>query len=225
MRPPDNVTIFEDVTTTIPAAALLANDLDFDNDGLQITDVAIGFGFSGQVSLNADGDVVFTPPLNSTGISQIVYTVSDGSEGTDTATVMIDILPVNDAPTAAPDQASTSLDVPLVLRVSDLMANDSDVDLSPNQYDLLQFVGIASTTEGTVTIYDQDFAYLEFDRGFNGPVSIEYTIADDEGVEDDGTISATVSNIHESILSGSDRRDLVIGSHLGETIDTRRWRR
>ena len=216
----DHVTVFEDVVTIIPKEALLGNDTDIDLDALEITSVSIGFGFTGSVSLNADGDVVFTPLLNDDGISQLSYTVSDNADGSDSAKVFVDILPVNDAPTAAPDTGSTSLDVPLILRISDLLANDSDVDLPAGNYDLLSFVGIRSTTEGTATIYDNEFVVVEFSQGFNGPLSLEYTIADDLLVEDDGTILATVSDTWLGTLTGSGLRDLIIGSQLGENIES-----
>ncbi|MCB1491629.1 MAG: tandem-95 repeat protein, partial [Rhodobiaceae bacterium] len=113
---PDAVTIFEDVETVIPASVLLGNDFDLDGDILEIVSVSMGLGQKGSVRLNVDGDIVFTPALNHNGQSLFTYTVTDNSEGEDTAAVTVNITPVNDAPTAALDVGATSLDVPLVLR-------------------------------------------------------------------------------------------------------------
>ena len=124
----DLVTIFEDVATTIPAAVLLGNDTDIDRDVLEIVNVFVEFGFEGTVAFDGNGDIVFTPALNSNGDTRFSYEVTDNADGSDLAVVDIKIIPVNDAPEAAADTGSTSLDVPLILRISDLLANDSDVD-------------------------------------------------------------------------------------------------
>ncbi|MEL6793010.1 MAG: cadherin-like domain-containing protein, partial [Pseudomonadota bacterium] len=71
---------------TISGATLLGNDVDPDGDALSITDVGDAVG--GQVSLTADGDVMFTADAGFAGDASFVYTVTDGAE-TDTATVTV----------------------------------------------------------------------------------------------------------------------------------------
>lgn len=216
----DIIYVYEDVPTVIPVAALLGNDTDIDRDPLEIISASMGFGAHGSVAFNENGDIVFTPALNATSGSQFSYVVTDNADGTDSATVSIVIIPVNDAPTAAPDTGSTSLDAPLVLRISDLMANDSDVDLDPDDYTaLLSFAGVRSTSAGTATIYNNEFVVVEYARGFSGAVSLDYIIKDEAGVEDDGTVQATISATHAATLTGTAIRDLIIGTYLGERIE------
>ncbi|CAN7688252.1 tandem-95 repeat protein [Mesorhizobium sp. LjRoot246] len=215
----DTIYIYEDVPTVIPVSALLGNDTDIDRDPLEIISISMGFGTHGSVAFNENGDIVFTPGLNKTSGSEFSYVVTDNADGTDSARVSIVIIPVNDAPTAAPDTGSTSLDAPLVLRISDLMANDSDVDLDPDDYDLLSFAGVRSTSAGTATIYNNEFVVVEYARGFSGAVSLDYTIKDEVGVEDDGTVQAAISAAHAATLTGSAIRDLIIATYLGERIE------
>ncbi|WP_244628269.1 tandem-95 repeat protein [Stappia taiwanensis] len=211
----DVVTIYEDVETVIPAPALLSNDTDIDLDPLEIISVTRSLGFKGSVRLNDDGDIVFTPALNSNQTSEFSYTVTDNADGSDTARVRVNIIPVNDAPTANHDAGATSLDAPLVLRISDLLANDEDVDNDASEF---SFEGIRFLSDGTYSIYNDEFVVVEYEQGFSGEVSLDYTIADIEGAEDDGTVVALISDQHLDTLTGSDRRDLVIGTHLAETI-------
>ncbi|MEM1038031.1 MAG: tandem-95 repeat protein, partial [Pseudomonadota bacterium] len=89
-------TTVEDTMVTIPSATLLANDFDPDGDPISIAFVSPGSG--GTPVLNGVGDVEFTPGADFTGTAFFTYTLSDGLGGFATASVYIDVSPVNDAP-------------------------------------------------------------------------------------------------------------------------------
>lgn len=73
---------------------VLANDSDPDGDRLTITMVTQSS--YGSVSISADGtSVTYVPDADFSGEDQFMYTVSDG-EAADTATVMVDVLEVDD---------------------------------------------------------------------------------------------------------------------------------
>ncbi|MCQ4349127.1 cadherin-like domain-containing protein [Pseudomonas stutzeri] len=76
---------------------------------------------------NADGTVTFTPDADFNGVATFSYTVTDGNLVSNTATVMVNVAPVNDAPVAQNDAVTVSEDVPFSSSIS-LLANDSDVD-------------------------------------------------------------------------------------------------
>ncbi|HET8726915.1 MAG TPA: cadherin-like domain-containing protein, partial [Alphaproteobacteria bacterium] len=86
----------EDVGLVIRAADLLANDFDVDRDGLTLTGVS--GAANGTVRLLANGNVEFVPDANFAGAARFTYTVSDGEGGTHSASVTVDVTPVNDAP-------------------------------------------------------------------------------------------------------------------------------
>ena len=101
----------EDSSVTID---VLANDTDIDGDDLIVTHVDLtpieeGETVSvtnGSVTLE-DGELIFTPMANYNGPASFEYTISDGNDGTSTATVFLDV----------------QADIPLI-SVGD---NDSDV--------------------------------------------------------------------------------------------------
>ena len=216
----DEVLIYEDVVTDIPFSVLLGNDTDIDLDELEI----IGFALPGPFQpLNGtveafyeDGFFRFTPDLNSVSSFGFYYVVTDNADGNDTGFIDIKMIPVNDDPFAAPDSTTAgALDVPLVIRISDLLANDTDVD----DDDVLMFASLDNTTEGVGTVYEDEFIVVRFDAGFSGPVDLQYSISDLEGAQDEGFVSGAVLDSYNQQLTGGDLRDLLIGNDLDEVIN------
>jgi Ca2+-binding RTX toxin-like protein len=103
----DTVDVDEDEPTTLLAAALLANDSDPDHDSLNLTDVSNAV--NGTVSLDANGDVVFTSAQDFNGTAFFDYTVRDSRNGVATQTVTVNVLPTNDAPISHPDISNVRL--------------------------------------------------------------------------------------------------------------------
>ncbi|WP_299288283.1 tandem-95 repeat protein [uncultured Tateyamaria sp.] len=216
----DSVSVFEDVVTIIPQEVLLSNDSDIDRDTLEITGFRLPGRFDfpadrleGTIERNAAGDFVFTPDLNVTDVSGFFYTVSDGADGSTEGFVNIEIIPQNDQPTAVTDTvASTQLNVPLVVRIAEIMANDFDVD-----EEAVSFVGVDSASVGTATV-EGDFIVLRVPEGFSGPIALTYRITDAAGFEDTALITAVVTDSYDLTLTGTPQDDLLIGNDLGETI-------
>jgi Cadherin-like domain len=132
----------EDSPLIVSSAQLLANDTDPDGDTLSIS--AVGAAVRGTVSLNAQGQVTFTPEANYHGPASFAYTVQDSEGASRSAVATLDIAAVNDAPTARADSVSTLEDQVLVLTPAQLLGNDSDADGSEDTASLkVQRVGNA----------------------------------------------------------------------------------
>ncbi|WP_322517587.1 tandem-95 repeat protein [Rhodopseudomonas palustris] len=92
----DTVMASEDAPLSIDALlGLLNNDSDIDGNTLTVTGVANAT--HGTVALN-NGNPIFTPTANFSGVAGFDYTVSDGNGGTATAHVTVDVAPKADAP-------------------------------------------------------------------------------------------------------------------------------
>ena len=111
----------EDQPITIAATTLLGNDIDVDGDTLNITSVQSAD--HGTVAL-VNGNVVFTPTPNYNGPASFTYTISDGHGGSDTATVTLNVVPVNDTPDAVDDTLTTDEDTPITISPTTLLGND-----------------------------------------------------------------------------------------------------
>ena len=126
----DTLSTDEDTALTIEASSLLINDTDVDGDILFLDSVSNPV--NGTVVLDTNGDIRFTPNANFNGDASFLYTISDGNGGTDTSTVNITVIPINDAPTAVDDGINTNEDTAVTV---DVLANDSDLDGDPLNID------------------------------------------------------------------------------------------
>ena len=126
--PPDandnTVNAFEDSPVTFDPRS---NDSDPDGDPLTITQVN-GQPINpstpvtlpeGTLTMNPDGSLTFTPNANFTGPVDFTYTIADGKGGTDTATVTLNVQPINDLPAGADVLRTTAEDVPYTVALDD----------------------------------------------------------------------------------------------------------
>jgi VCBS repeat-containing protein len=173
----DSTTVAEDGSVNVP---VLSNDTDPENDTLSVT--AVTQGAHGTVVINPDKTLKYTPVANYNGSDSFTYTISDGHGGSATAAVSITIAPVNDAPVAVNDTASTVAEVAVNVAV---LANDVDVD-GPS----LLVTAVTQGAHGSVAIQPGQTA-VTYTPAANwiGPDSFTYTISDGVG----GTATATVN--------------------------------
>jgi VCBS repeat-containing protein len=121
----DSYTTNEDSPLSIAVPGVLANDSDVDGDSLFVT--LFSDPSNGTLTFNGDGSFIYTPDDDFNGLDSFDYEVSDGVL-TNTATVTITVLSVNDVPMAMDDTAETNEDVPVEI---DVLANDYDVEGDP----------------------------------------------------------------------------------------------
>ena len=113
------------------------------------------------------------------------YTVGDGHQGTDTATVTITV--DNASPVAVDDEAVTDTNTQVTI---DVLANDSDPNGDP-----IRVISVTDPANGSVTVEDDgSLTYYAPAPGFKGPDNFDYTIADDNGGTATATVRVTVRN-------------------------------
>ncbi|MGM0740843.1 MAG: calcium-binding protein, partial [Pseudomonadota bacterium] len=211
----DVVYVYEDVETVIPVADLLANDTDIDRDVLEIISVRGLDRINGTLRFNEDGDIVFTPDLNSERSTGFTYTVTDNADGTDTGLVDIVMIPVNDDPEVVDDATPLAgFDTPWVIRIADIVGNDFDIDID----DEIAFRAVENVSSGTAELYGDDFIVVRNADGFSGGITMEYSIEDLDAAFDTGFVAGGVAETYDATQTGSERRDLLIGNDLDETI-------
>jgi len=93
----DSATITEGGTLNI---AVLDNDSDDDNDTLTINTADAA---NGNVVINADKSLTYTPNITFVGVENIVYTIQDGNGGTGAATLVVAVNPVAIVITGTPE--------------------------------------------------------------------------------------------------------------------------
>jgi Ca2+-binding RTX toxin-like protein len=210
------LTLFEDA---VPTSLGITAPTDVDGDALTITISALVDPSKGVIRL-ADGtsvslnqtlsltelqQLVFTPVANVNGAAgSFRYTVNDGNGGTATQAVTPDITPVNDAPVAFADTATTNANTPLILSPATLLANDTDIE-----GDILRLSGVSNAINGTVALNASGNAVFTPTPGFSGIGSFNYTITDGSST---GTATVTITVIDPSIiLQGTTKNDTLTG--------------
>jgi hypothetical protein len=179
---------------TTTAINVLNNDTDPDNDPLSI--MAVTPPTNGTVTIDdnatpndpSDDFVNYTPNLGFTGADSFTYTIDDGVNGSDTATVVVT---VNAPPNAVNDADTTS---PATAVTINVLANDTDPENDP-----LTLTGLTQPANGTVTIDDNgtpidrndDQLVYTPNLGFAALDTFTYTISD--GIDTDiATVTVNV---------------------------------
>ena len=127
-------------------------------------------------------NLVYTPAADFAGTDSFTYKVNDGQLDSNVATVIVSVLPVNDAPVANPDSATVKRRTQVSIPVLD---NDTDVE-----GDALSIAAVTAPAQGSVAIAGTSVVYTAPQQGsFLGPVTFQYTASDGRG----GTASATVT--------------------------------
>ncbi len=174
----DDAGTAEDTPVTVN---VLANDYDPDEDPLAV--ISITQPLSGTAAVSPDDTVTYTPTTNWYGTDAFSYTIGDGNGGTDSATVTVDVTPVNDPPVAVDDDAATLEDAPVAVNV---LANDYDVDGDP-----LMVISLTQPFNGLVAVGPYSTLTYTPTTNWYGTDSFSYTVGDDNGGA--GTAMVTVS--------------------------------
>ncbi len=139
-RPVDDV--INTPENTPASGNVLANDGNQGDDPLVVTAVGPLAPSIGTLSIDADGDYVFTPADDWNGSANTTYTVTNGKVRT--GNIMITVTPANDAPVANDDTITVDEDTATNV-TAQLLANDTDLD-----GDTLVVSGVSNAAGGTV---------------------------------------------------------------------------
>ncbi|MEF1192273.1 tandem-95 repeat protein, partial [Vibrio parahaemolyticus] len=161
----DSTNVVEDTPTIIN---VLGNDTFEGKDKVVSLDAENG-PKNGTVIVNNDGTVTYTPDDNYVGEDTFTYIITSGGVSEST-TVNVDVTPVNDAPVAKDDIATTQEDTAVTI---DVLPNDTDVD-----GDKLSVESASVPKEqGTVEVVNGKLVFTPAEN-FNGDAEITYTVTD-----------------------------------------------
>ena len=181
----------EDVTLSVAAPGVLANDTDLDGDVL--TAFADSGPGHGTLALEPDGSLRYTPQADFNGVDSFTYRASDGRLTSAPATVTITLAAVNDAPFARSDAYATDEDVALSVPAPGVLGNDTDVEGSA-----LTAVLVAGPAMGTVALgADGSFSYAPA-LNANGADSFTYVAHDGELASAPARVNLTVRAVNDA---------------------------
>jgi hypothetical protein len=185
----DTAVTAEDTAKTI---SVRTNDSDPELDTLTLTGVTQP---AHGTATFTTASVTYTPAANYNGADAFTYTISDGKGGTASATVSITVTPVNDAPSAGADAATTNEDTAAAFNV---LANDTDPD-----GDSLAVTAVTQPAHGSATFTASGVTYTPA-ANYNGADSFTYTVSDGHAGNATGTVSVTVTAVNDAPSAGTD---------------------
>ncbi|MDG2789930.1 tandem-95 repeat protein [Vibrio parahaemolyticus] len=212
----DKTTVVEDTPTIIN---VLSNDTFESTDKVVSLDADNG-PKNGTVIVNNDGTVTYTPNDNYVGKDTFTYIVTSGGVSEST-TVEVNVTPVNDAPVAKDDIATTQEDTAVTI---DVLPNDTDVDGDKLS---IQSASVPEA-QGKVEIVDGKLVFTPAEN-FNGHAEIIYTVTDGE-LTDEAKVTVTVNPVNdaptikvdavESITEDAVNTDTVVATLTVRDTDT-----
>jgi len=177
----DVVTTAEDTPLLI---AVLDNDIDLNGDTLFI--VALSPPQNGHASILAT-TVMYTPTQDFYGEDSFTYVMSDGVI-TDTATVYITVMSVNDPPVAMGDDYTTLAHLLLEVDAPGVLLNDFDVDGDPLTAEL-----VSDPVHGTVALSANGRFVYTPTLDFNGVDTFTYRAYDGLEYSNEANVTITVT--------------------------------
>ncbi|WP_063345675.1 tandem-95 repeat protein [Vibrio jasicida] len=189
-------TVHEDNSITISDEQLLANSSDIEGD-VSIDSVSYS-GNDGVLEINGDGTYTFSPNENFNGEVSLDVVVVDEDGATDSTTAGITVLEVNDPPIAGPTAYTIDEDQVLTFSESQVLLNASDVEGD------VELVSISyDGPDGIFSVNGDGTCSFAPNENFNGQVSLDVTIRDEDGAEVDTYITVDVLPINDAPVSGS----------------------
>ena len=184
-------TIDEDSAVTIE---VLKNVTDADNDPLTVSSVSDPAHGTAVIVPGAQ-TVTYTPNADYNGRDSFTYEVSDGQGDTVTGTVTVTVRPVNDAPVAVVDSATTKEDEPVII---DVLENDSD----PVEGDTLTIERVSDPAHGAARVANGGITYTP-GADYHDRDSFTYTVTDG-GATASATVTVTVTAVNDPPVAARD---------------------
>ncbi|EPO0041162.1 tandem-95 repeat protein, partial [Vibrio harveyi] len=185
----------EDGTLQFTDADLLAGATDIEGDDLSVTGISYE-GTDGVLTDNGDGTYSFAPNENFNGDVNFSFDVSDGTD-TVSANVDVSVTPVNDPPVAGSTSYTVHEDNSITISDAQLLANSSDLE-GDVSIDSVSYSG----SDGVLQINGDGTYTFSPNENFNGEVTLDVVVADDEGATDATTAGITVLEVNDPPVAG-----------------------
>ena len=190
-----------------------------DADGDTLTYTKATNPTNGTATVNsATGTYIYTPKPNYNGPDSFTVTVNDDNGGFATSTVTITVNPINDAPVAVNDGATTNEDNSVDV---DVLANDTDVDTG----DSLSINIFTQPGNGTTSLVGGKIRYTP-NPNWYGTDTFTYTTHDNSGaISNIATVTITVNPVNDAptvdnYSSTTQEDTLTSGTVIGSDVDS-----
>jgi gliding motility-associated-like protein len=199
--------VAEGGTLNIAAKGVLANDTDAEGNTLKA--ILMTNPAHGTLTLNGNGSFIYVHDGSETTGDSFTYKVNDGFVDGNTATVTIEIIPVNDAPVAVADSYTVAEGGNLTVAAAGVLANDTDAENNT-----LKAILVTNPAHGRLTL-NQNGSFT-YDHDGSETTSDSYTYKVNDGTVDGNTVtvSITVTPVNDAPVAVADNYTVAEGGTL-----------
>ncbi|MDF5565299.1 cadherin-like domain-containing protein, partial [Vibrio parahaemolyticus] len=185
----------EDEVIIFTEEQLLAQSSDVEGD-VSLESVSYS-GNDGILTANDDGTYSFAPNENFNGDVNFTFDVSDGTD-TVTANIDVTVTPENDPPVAGSTSYTVHEDNSITISDEQLLANSSDIE-GDVSIDSVSYSG----NDGVLEINGDGTYTFSPNENFNGEVSLDVVVVDEDGATDSTTAGITVLEVNDPPIAGA----------------------
>ena len=177
---------------------VLDNDINLGEGDLTVIDFVDLDPAFGTLTIEADGEYLFTPAVDWNGSTSTTYTVANGGHEKD-GNILITVTPINVAPVANDDTVTVDEDTATDV-TSGLLANDTDFDA-----DTLVVSAVSNASGGNVQVVSDVVTFTpDADDCGTGAGSFDYDISDGNGGTDTGHVTVDVTCLNDAPVAVDD---------------------
>ncbi|MGH7927982.1 MAG: tandem-95 repeat protein, partial [Candidatus Binatia bacterium] len=185
-----------DTALSLGAPGVLGNDNDLDEPGNLTAVLLTGPTNAANFSLNPDGSFTYIPNTNFVGTDSFAYTINDGANDSNAATVNIAVIQPSNPPVAINDFYNTERNTPLNIPLTGVIANDNDIDTPRTS--LIAAIINGPTSAASFTLHpDGSFDYVP-QTNFTGNDSFTYQVND--GISQSNTAMVVIAVLASNSL-------------------------
>ena len=165
-----------------------------DPDGHSLTYMILSYPVHGELG-GSSSDATYIPDPDYHGTDEFTFRVDDGFGGvSDTATVKLNVLPVNDAPFADDETFVIDEDLPFTFTEADLLNGDIDVD-----GDILAIISNTNPLIGTLS-FNPTTRVFTYTPALNNleEASFKYIVSDGHGGTGVGLVTFTITPTNDA---------------------------
>ena len=220
----NSFSVYEDEALSLGSVTI--NDSDIDGGSVYVDTSVVSAGDNGgQFSFDDGGSLIFNPngDFNDLGVGEtrttrFNYTLLDGQGGSSIASVVVDVMGLNDGPVAVDDHFVGYEDRTMVL--GSLLANDSDAEGTEPYVGFGGAVGSAGgvlTSDDSLEVtFDPNGEFDDLGVGETRDTSFTYTLNDNHGGSAQAVVTVTVTGTNDDPQAVGDHYD--VGNHLATSL-------
>jgi gliding motility-associated-like protein len=212
--------VFNEQLTTLEDVPLNANILlnDSDPDGsVSANPVLVQNPANGTATVDAAGNLVYTPNLNFNGTDQLIIAVCDNDGACINDTVSITVVPVNDTPDINNDTFNVLEDTPFS---GNFLGNDSD----PEGPLTVNTVLLLDPANGSLVVQPNGDLIYTPNPNFAGIDTAIVIICDADAICENDTLFFNVGTVNDTLVVlgenfGTNEDETLLGNILGNDFD------